>query len=80
MSVFIKRGYFCVVPRETNEIRERYIFRGYTIISQRPKTQSEFDKTVRLSRYLNNITFLGCQYIDSIMEDCEYLKNLLFNN
>ena len=75
MSIFIKRGHFCVVQKNPTEIQERYMHRGYAVISKYSLTQEEFDKNVLLSNYLNNIKFLGCSYTNPINTLCKDMDN-----
>lgn len=79
MVAFIKRGHFCIVERDDAENLEKYMHRGYLIISQLPQTQVDFDKLVKLSRYANNIKFLRCAYTEKINQQCKRLENNLFN-
>lgn len=80
MSVFIKKGHFCIVQNHTSEIPEKYFFRGYAIISNFPENQKEFDKYENLSNYLNNMKFLGCSYDNKINEDCRQMEAKLNKN
>ena len=80
MSIFIKNGHFCIVQKNLSEIQERYMYRGYAIVSKQPKTQQEFDKYTLLSNYLSNIKFLGCYYTNSINKLCEELDNNITTN
>lgn len=60
--VFIKKGNFCIIEHPENEIPERFIFRGYAIVSQYPDNQKQFDYLSKLSNLLINNKFLGCSY------------------
>lgn len=79
MSVFIKKGHFCVIQKNPVEIPEQYVHRGYSIISQYPQNQSEFDKYVNTSNFLNNIKFLGCSYCKKIDDLCIKMEENIFN-
>lgn len=79
MAVFIKHGHFCIVPIDGAEVREKYIHRGYFIVSQLPQNQDDFDKYERLSRYENNIKFLNCVYSTNITKECKDLEKNMFS-
>ncbi len=72
-NVFIKNGHFCVVPPSPNEVTECYVYRGYSILNQKPANQMEFDKYLLLSKYLSNIKFFGCTYSKKIHEKCKLM-------
>lgn len=80
MSVFIKKGNFCVVKKNSSEIPEKLFYRGYAIVSSSPKTQKDFDKCEKLSNYLSNIKFLGCSYDDEITKECHQMEEKLNKN
>lgn len=80
MSMFIKKGHFCIVPHEDSESYERYMARGYAIISQYPKTLINFQRIEQLSRYLDNIKYLGCIYNKNIHDECVKLEKRIYNN
>ena len=71
MSVFIKNGYFSFVEQNSNEIPERYFYRGYAIVNKRPMNNDEYERSVVLSNYLSNIKFLGCSYSEKIHVLCD---------
>lgn len=74
MGLFIKSGYFCVIPKENDETMEMHIFRGMCVISQKPNCQSDYDKWVNLSYHKSNNKFLGCSYTQSINEQCDNMN------
>lgn len=79
MSVFIKKGHFCIIQKKPHEIQEHFMYRGYSIISQSPSSQEEFDKNNALSNYLVNIKFLGCSYSDQINDKCKVMDHSIFS-
>lgn len=73
----IKKRQFCMVPREPFEIYERYMTRSYVIVDQYPKTQSEYENAIRLSRYFDNIRYLNCVYDINIHNAYDQYKKYL---
>jgi len=67
---FIKDGQFCCVPIDMNNTPEQQSFKGYAIVSQKPKNMEDFDKNELLSKYLLNIKYLHCSYSKNINEQC----------
>jgi hypothetical protein len=80
MSIFIKKGHFCLVQKNSNEIQEHFVHRGFAIVSKCPTTREEFDKNVLLSNYLSNIKFMGCSYADSVNVLCKEMEKNLATN
>lgn len=80
MSMFVKKGYFCIIPHEVSESHERYMTRGYAVISQYPKTFANFQKAIKLSRFVDNIKYLGCIYDKNIHEDCMEMEKKIYTN
>jgi hypothetical protein len=77
-QVFIKNGHFCNVSRDNAEVYERYMLRGFAIISNIPKTLDEYKQSVIHSRYLSNIKYLGCSFSKQIHDACEQLEKKIF--
>lgn len=80
MSVFIKNGFFCIVQQEFAELYEKYMYRGYIIVTQRPCNITSYNNIEKLSRYLCNIKYLSCVYSKNIHELCNVLDNDLKTN
>lgn len=76
--LFTKDGHFCVVEKEPSEVYERFMLRGYSIVSQKPKKHDEYDKYVLFSRYLSNIKYLGCIFNKSIHDICNTIEKKIF--
>lgn len=78
MSIHIYKHFFCIIPKNDDEIPERYSFRCHIISKQLEtiETQNDFDELLRLSNYASNIHFLKCSYSDQINEKC---NKLIFN-
>ncbi len=70
MSIFIKNGCFCLIEKNPYEVNECYNYRGNIIVSQKPINQKEFDNCVKLSNYISNMKFLGCNYSEQIETEC----------
>jgi len=71
MSIFIKKGSFCIIPRDPAEVYERYMYRGYAIISNNPSNKERYNLMEKLSRYSSNIKYLSCVYSKTIHEQCK---------
>lgn len=80
MSMFIKKGYFCVIPHENSESYEQYMLRGYAVVSQYPKTLANFQKALKLSRFVNNIKYLGCVYDKNTHETCAEMETKIYSS
>lgn len=77
MSVFIKDGNFYYLLKDKYEPMERFNERGMFVASLSPKTKSEMDEAIRLSRIWVNVKFDKCVYDQILMGKIN--KNLSFN-
>lgn len=74
-SVFIKNGNYYLLDRDKYESSEKFNERGWFVASIAPKSKSELDEAIRLSRIWINIKFDKCIYDEIIMDK---IKNLTF--
>lgn len=75
-SVFIKDGSFYLLKRDKYEPMERFNERGWFVVSISPKTKSELEEAIRLSRIWINIKFNKCTYDPSLMNKINNIVNL----
>jgi hypothetical protein len=74
---FIKNGYYCILNRDKGESYEKFIERGYFIVSQKPTNSKDLDKYTTYSRINNNIIYNKCTYNNDIhLLITEMIKNL----
>lgn len=76
--IFMKGGYFCNVSKDPAEVYEKFMLRGYSMVSQKPKTIDEHKQCELYSRYLNNIKYLGCVFGKHIRDICNAIEMKMF--
>ncbi len=68
MVVFKKHGFICNVERDKNELDDQFATRGLFIVSQKPETVKEYNKTILYSRCYINVKYNQCEYAPKMME------------
>jgi len=77
MTTYEKKNYIIYLKRDYGEPREYYTERGYFIVSQKPKTQKEYDLAVLYSRIYINKKYKKCEYSENIEKKIkEMMKNI----
>lgn len=72
-EVFIKKGLYCIVSRDTHEIQEKFIQRGYLVVGNKPITKEEQTKSELLSRICMNMKYDNCTYDSDIQKTCHLM-------
>ena len=67
MSLFTREGHVCVVKPQDNEPNNLFQNRGWFVVSQKPKTDEEFQIAVKFSILWSNCNQYHCTYSDAIM-------------
>lgn len=78
MSLFVRDGYVYYIERGNNEIDEHFFARSNFIVSQKPKTEAEYEHAVKYSKIYINIKFLKCKYNQEIVDELNKI-NLQIN-
>ena len=66
MTIFEKDGYVILLKKDIGEPTEHLVERGYFVVSQKPKTQEEYDIAILYSRIYINKKYKKCKYGDTI--------------
>lgn len=77
MSVFLKHGKFCIIEKNPNEILEKFVSRGYFVVSQNITSNTEYDEYVIYSNIFVNMKYDKCGYNATIMnKTMDMMKNI----
>ena len=68
MSLFIKKGKFCIITRDIFEPREKLNQRGWFSINRRILSKYEYTEVVKLSHVYINNKYYKCKYDNKLME------------
>lgn len=77
---FHKDGYVCPLFKDKCESIEQYNIRGKFVVSQKPKSQKEYDEAVKYSRILINVKLYKCIYDSKIMENLKNMEEKMYTN
>ena len=72
--IFYKDGYYCEIIKDIDESYENYIKRGNFIVSQKPKTNEDYNCAIVMSRIWINIMMNKSEYsieINNIIKTME---------
>ena len=60
--IFIKDEYYYIIIRDPGESYEQCIERGWFVVKNKPKTETELNNIINYSRIWANIKFNKCVY------------------
>ena len=66
--LFIKNTTYCYINRDIGESYERFLERGYFVVSQKFTTTDEFEKILLYSRIWCNIKYNKCKYNKKVLD------------
>jgi hypothetical protein len=75
-KLFKKNGYAIILDRDFGEPIEKFNERGNFVVSQKPKTEEEYEQVVKMSRIFRNVKWDHVEYNPKLMKILEdMMKN-----